>query len=58
MSAAFAFASDISLIILGGSLKRKERLSSRLADVLGYMYLASAVIKRYEDQGSPGNKEI
>jgi acyl-CoA dehydrogenase len=53
MSAAFAFASDISLIILGGSLKRKERLSSRLADVLGYMYLASAVIKRYEDQGSP-----
>ena len=53
MSAAFAFASDISLLILGGSLKRKERLSSRLADVLGHMYLASAVIKRYEDQGSP-----
>ena len=53
MSAAFAFASDIALLILGGSLKRKERLSARLADVLGHMYLASAVLKRFENQGSP-----
>jgi acyl-CoA dehydrogenase len=53
MSAAFAFASDIALLVLGGSLKRKERLSARFADVLGHMYLASAVLKRFENQGSP-----
>jgi acyl-CoA dehydrogenase len=53
MCAAFAFASDIAMLVLGGSLKRKERLSARLADVLGHLYLASAVLKRYEDQGSP-----
>ncbi len=53
MSAAFAFASDIALLVLGGSLKRKERLSARLADILSYLYLASAVLKRFEDQGSP-----
>jgi acyl-CoA dehydrogenase len=53
MSAAFAFASDIALLILGGTLKRKERLSARLADVLSHLYLASAVLKRFEDQGSP-----
>ncbi|MEN8264243.1 MAG: acyl-CoA dehydrogenase [Nitrospirota bacterium] len=53
MSAAFAFASDIAMLLLGGSLKRRERLSARLADVLGHLYLASAVLKRYEDQGAP-----
>jgi acyl-CoA dehydrogenase len=53
MSAAFAFVSDIAMLSLGGSLKRKERLSARLADILGHMYLASAVLKRYEDQGAP-----
>lgn len=53
MSAAFAFASDIAMLTLGGSLKRRERLSARLADVLGHLYLTSAVLKRYHDQGSP-----
>jgi acyl-CoA dehydrogenase len=53
MSAAFAFAADIAMLVLGGSLKRKERLSARLADILGHLYLASTVLKRYEDQGAP-----
>ncbi len=52
MSAAFAFASDIAMLVLGGSLKRRERLSARLADVLGHLYLTSAVLKRHNDQGS------
>ncbi len=51
MSSAFAFTSDITMIMLGASLKRKERISARLADILSYMYLASAVIKRFEDDG-------
>lgn len=53
MSAAFAFASDVSLLVLGGSLKRREKLSGRLGDVLSQLYLASAALKRFEDQGRP-----
>jgi acyl-CoA dehydrogenase len=51
MSAGFAFAADVSMLVLGGSLKRKEKISARLGDVLSAMYLASAALKRYEDQG-------
>lgn len=51
MSAAFAFAADVSMIFLGGNLKRKEKLSGRLGDILSEMYLASAVLKRFEDDG-------
>jgi len=39
------------LMILGGSFKRKEKLSGRFADALGYMYYASAVLKKYDDDG-------
>ena len=41
------------MITLGGTLKRKERLSARLGDVLSELYLASATLKRFEDQGRP-----
>ncbi|MGD8926191.1 MAG: acyl-CoA dehydrogenase [Thioalkalispiraceae bacterium] len=51
MSAAFALLSDLSLISLGASLKRKEKISARLGDILSYMYLATAVLKRFETQG-------
>ena len=51
MSAAFAMAVDVSLMTLGGSLKRKERISARLGDVLSELYLCSAVLKHYHDQG-------
>jgi acyl-CoA dehydrogenase len=50
-SAAFAFIADVSMLLLGGGLKRREKLSGRLGDVLSQMYLCSAVLKRYEDQG-------
>lgn len=53
MSAAFALVADMALMMLGGSLKRKEKLSGRLGDVLSQLYLASAILKRFEDQGSP-----
>lgn len=53
LSAAFAFASDMAMLVLGGALKRREKISGRFADVLSFMYLASAVIKRFEDQGRP-----
>ncbi|MBT8080634.1 MAG: acyl-CoA dehydrogenase [Gammaproteobacteria bacterium] len=50
-SAAFALASDFAMLTLGGKLKIKERLSARLGDVLSSIYLASTVLKHFEDQG-------
>ncbi|MFK8052589.1 MAG: acyl-CoA dehydrogenase [Woeseiaceae bacterium] len=50
-SAAFALTADFAMLTLGGRLKIKERLSARLGDVFSYMYLASAVLKHYENQG-------
>ena len=52
-SSAFAFAADVAMLVLGGSLKRKEKLSARLGDVLSQMYLCSATLKRFEDDGRP-----
>lgn len=53
LSINFAFLADIALVILGGSLKRKERLSARLGDILSLLYLCSATLKRFEDDGRP-----
>ncbi len=50
-SAAFAFLADISMGTMGGALKRKEKLSARLGDILSLMYLASATLRRYEAEG-------
>lgn len=52
-SAAFALASDFAMLTLGGELKKKELLSARLGDVLSTMYLASTVLKHFENQGRP-----
>lgn len=51
MAAAFALTADVCMLTLGNSLKRRERISARLGDLLSYLYLASATLKRYEDQG-------
>jgi acyl-CoA dehydrogenase len=52
-SSAFALFSDLSLMLLGGALKRKEMISGRLGDVLSELYLLSSVLKHYADQGQP-----
>jgi acyl-CoA dehydrogenase len=52
-SASFAFATDVAMLSLGGYLKKKENLSARLGDVLSNMYLASMVLKHFENQGRP-----
>jgi acyl-CoA dehydrogenase len=49
--AAFAMISDIAFLTLGGALKRRELLSARLGDILSEMYLLSAVLKRWDDDG-------
>jgi acyl-CoA dehydrogenase len=53
MTAAFCFVSDLVLVSLGGSFKFREMLSGRLADALIHLYLGSAVLKRFEDDGRP-----
>jgi acyl-CoA dehydrogenase len=50
-SANLAMLSDIAMLTLGGDLKRRERISARLGDILSYLYLASATLKRYNDEG-------
>jgi acyl-CoA dehydrogenase len=50
-SSAFALLADVSMFVIGGSLKRKEKLSARLGDVLSLLYLTSAALKFYEDRG-------
>ena len=52
MSSAFALLADICVGVLGGSLKRREKISGRLADALANMYVMSAALKHYENQGS------
>jgi acyl-CoA dehydrogenase len=51
-SATFAIMSDIAMGTLGGTLKLKEKLTGRYADVLSYMYLAAATLRRFEAEGS------
>jgi acyl-CoA dehydrogenase len=53
LSAAFSFTSDLVLVLLGGRFKFKEKLSGRLADALIHLYMGSAVLKRFEDDGRP-----
>ncbi|MFP6869026.1 MAG: acyl-CoA dehydrogenase [Nitrospinota bacterium] len=50
-SAAFALVSDVVMAILGGELKRREKISGRFADVLAWMYLGSATLKKFHDEG-------
>ncbi|MEX6503283.1 acyl-CoA dehydrogenase [Pseudomonas zhanjiangensis] len=53
LAAAFALLADCSMLLLGGELKRRERLSARLGDALSHLYLASAALKRYHDLDYP-----
>jgi acyl-CoA dehydrogenase len=50
-SSAFALLSDISMFVIGGSLKRREKISARLGDMLSLLYIASATVKRFHDEG-------
>jgi acyl-CoA dehydrogenase len=54
-SSAFALSADLAMAVLGGSLKRREKLSARLGDVLSQLYLCSATMKRFADDGRPAS---
>jgi len=50
-STAFALLTDVSLMVYGGQIKRKESISARLGDVLSHLYLLSSVIKHFHEEG-------
>lgn len=50
-STSFAFLADLAMASLGGSLKRKEKITGRFADIFSWLYLASATIRRFEAEG-------
>ncbi|MDA0110018.1 acyl-CoA dehydrogenase [Vibrio sp. La 4.2.2] len=51
LSKALAVSADFAMLTLGGDLKRKEMISARLGDGLAYLFMASAALKKYEDDG-------
>jgi acyl-CoA dehydrogenase len=50
-ASAFALAVDVALLTLGGGLKRQEMISARFGDILSELYLLSAVLKRWDEEG-------
>jgi acyl-CoA dehydrogenase len=56
-SANLALLADTSMLLLGGKLKFKEKLSGRLGDVLSQLYIASAMLQRYEQDGTPATEQ-
>jgi acyl-CoA dehydrogenase len=52
-SRSFALVADLTVVLLGGGLKVKQKITGRMADALAELYLLSAILKRYEDDGSP-----
>ena len=50
-ASAFALSVDLALLTLGGALKRQEMLSARFGDILSELYLLSAVLKRWDEEG-------
>lgn len=53
LSARYALTCDLAMGLLGGKLKRMELLSARLGDCLAHLYMASACLWRYVNEGSP-----
>ena len=50
-SASFAIMTDVAMGMLGGSLKFREQLTGRFADILSWMYLGSATLRRWDAEG-------
>jgi acyl-CoA dehydrogenase len=50
-AATFAFLTDLALFCFGGTLKRREKLTGRFADILSWMYLGTATLRRFEAEG-------
>ncbi|MFA5958244.1 acyl-CoA dehydrogenase [Hyphomicrobium sp.] len=56
-SRSFAFVADLTVALLGGGLKTKQKITGRMADALSELYMLSATLKRYDDDGRPEGDE-
>ena len=56
LCAAFVLTADLAMIVIGSGLKRREKISGRLADILSHLYLISATVKQFEDHGRPAEE--
>src|SRR5690606_34127351 len=54
----FALVADVTVAVLGGGLKTKQKITGRLADALSELYLLSCVLKRYTDDGKPAGDRL
>jgi acyl-CoA dehydrogenase len=54
----FALVADVTVAVLGGGLKTRQKITGRLADALSELYLLSCVLKRYQDDGKPENDQL
>ena len=50
-AATFASMTDVVMGLYGGGFKQKEMLSARFGDVLSWMYLLSATLRRFKAEG-------
>ncbi len=57
-SASFAFMTDTVMGLYGGGFKQKEMLSARFGDVLSWMYLLTATLKRFEAEGEKAEDRV
>lgn len=57
-SRSFALVSDLTVALLGGGLKTRQRLTGRMADALSELYMLACVLKRYEDDGKPAGDRM
>lgn len=57
-SSVLALLSDSAMMTMGGELKRKEKLSARLGDLLSYLYIASSVLKYFESTSTNWKSEM
>jgi len=56
-SKSFAFLGDVACLLIGASLKKKQKLSGRMADAMSELFFMSSILKRYEDDGFPKSDE-
>jgi acyl-CoA dehydrogenase len=54
---SFAFVADLTVALLGGGLKTKQKITGRMADALSELYMLAATLKRYDDDGRPAGDE-
>jgi acyl-CoA dehydrogenase len=57
-SRSFALVADLTVALLGGGLKVKQKITGRMADALAELYLLSTILKRYEDDGRPAGDRL